>query len=37
LLPPHLREHARLEKNVMFAAALKKFRIWDKRRGIAST
>ena len=30
LLPPHLREHAKLDKNVMFAAALKKFRIWDK-------
>jgi MraZ protein len=30
LLPPHLREYAGLDKNVMFAAALKKFRIWDK-------
>jgi len=30
LLPPHLREYAGLDKDVMFAAALKKFRIWDK-------
>lgn len=30
LLPPHLRAYAGLDKDVMFAAALKKFRIWDK-------
>ena len=30
LLPPHLREYAGLDKNVMFASSLKKFRIWDK-------
>ena len=30
LLPPLLREYAGLDKDVMFAAALKKFRIWDK-------
>jgi len=30
LLPTLLREYAGLQKDVMFAAALKKFRIWDK-------
>lgn len=30
LLPPLLREYAGLQKDVMFAAALKKFRVWDK-------
>ena len=30
LLPPMLREYAGLKKEVMFTAALKKFRIWDK-------
>ncbi|MGE0822497.1 MAG: division/cell wall cluster transcriptional repressor MraZ [Candidatus Binatia bacterium] len=30
LLPPLLREYAGLQKEVMFAAALTKFRIWDK-------
>ena len=30
LLPPLLREYASLDKEVVFAAALKKFRIWDK-------
>jgi MraZ protein len=30
LLPPLLREYAGLQKDVMFAAALEKFRIWDK-------
>ena len=30
LLPPHLREYAGLDKNVMFTSSLKKFRIWDK-------
>ncbi len=30
LLPPHLRAYAELDKDVMFAAALKKFPIWDK-------
>ncbi len=30
LLPPLLREYAGLDKDVTFAAALKKFRIWDK-------
>jgi len=30
LLPPMLREYAGLKKDVMFAGALEKFRIWDK-------
>jgi len=30
LLPPMLREYASLQKDVVFASALKKFRIWDK-------
>src|SRR5262245_25690915 len=30
LLPPMLREYAALQKDVVFASALKKFRIWDK-------
>ena len=30
LLPPMLREYATLQKDVVFASALKKFRIWDK-------
>jgi MraZ protein len=30
LLPPMLREYAGLKKDVMCAAALEKFRIWDK-------
>jgi len=30
LLPPLLREYAEIDKEVMFAAALKKFRIWNK-------
>lgn len=30
LLPPLLREYASLQKEVVFASALKKFRIWDK-------
>jgi MraZ protein len=30
LLPPMLREFAGIDKEVVFAAALKKFRIWDK-------
>ena len=30
LLPPMLREYASLQKEVVFASALKKFRIWDK-------
>jgi MraZ protein len=30
LLPLMLRHHASLEKEVVFASALKKFRIWDK-------
>ena len=30
LLPPMLREYAALQKDAVFASALKKFRIWDK-------
>lgn len=30
LLPPLLRDYAGIDKEVVFAAALKKFRIWDK-------
>ncbi|MSQ47785.1 MAG: division/cell wall cluster transcriptional repressor MraZ [Deltaproteobacteria bacterium] len=30
LLPPMLREYASLQKDVVFASALKKFRVWDK-------
>jgi MraZ protein len=30
LLPPMLRDYAALQKDVVFASALKKFRIWDK-------
>ncbi len=30
LIPPLLREYAGLKKDVMFAAALEKFRIWNK-------
>ena len=30
LLPSTLREHAGLKKDVIFAAALEKFRIWDR-------
>jgi MraZ protein len=30
LLPPLLREYAGIKKDIMFTAALEKFRIWDK-------
>lgn len=30
MLPPELRQYARLTKDVMFAGAREKFRIWDK-------
>ncbi len=30
LLPPMLREYASLQKDVVFASARQKFRIWDK-------
>ena len=32
LIPPTLREYARLEKNVVFTGMLKKFEIWSKER-----
>ena len=30
LLPPSLREYARLKRDVVFTSATKKFRIWDR-------
>lgn len=30
LLPPNLREHAGLKRDVVFTSALAKFRIWDR-------
>jgi len=32
LIPPTLRDHAQLEKSVIFAGMLKKFEIWSKER-----
>ncbi len=32
LIPPTLRDHAQLEKSVVFAGMLKKFEIWSKER-----
>lgn len=32
LLPPSLREHAGLTKDVVFTSALEKFRIWDRNQ-----
>jgi MraZ protein len=34
LVPPTLRDHAQLEKSVVFAGMLKKFEIWSKERWI---
>jgi MraZ protein len=34
LIPPTLRDHAQLEKSVVFAGMLKKFEIWSKERWI---
>jgi MraZ protein len=35
LIPPTLRSHAQLEKEVVFAGMLKKFEIWSKERFFA--
>jgi len=32
LLPPSLREYAGLDKDVVFTAALEKFRLWDREQ-----